>query len=224
MLKPVFSSLLWDVASTKIQLSYKFYPPFYSLVYKYTLVSTIFKINNKQKQPPELPSFPQISLLWRHSISFFTTSLFKECSAPIPHSCFPLPTAVRILFPPSPWGCSHLLVVKSSDLVLNFLYLSVTVDTDSHFLCLRTSSRGLCDPCFPGFSSTHLTMPSQLLLRAPISQTIPYMRMWPTVSFLISSFSLATYIFIHICIIIYIIIAIKSIYINIQLPQKPQQW
>ena len=46
----------------------------------------------------------------------------------------------------------------------------------------------------------HLPMPTQLLLRVPVSQTIPYMRIWPTVLFLISSFSLTIYIFIHICI------------------------
>ena len=46
----------------------------------------------------------------------------------------------------------------------------------------------------------HLPMPTQLLLRVPVSQSIPYVRIWPTVLFLISSFSLTIYIFIHICI------------------------
>ena len=43
----------------------------------------------------------------------------------------------------------------------------------------------------------HLPMRTQLLLRVPVSQSIPYMRIWPTVLFLIS-FSLTIYIFIHI--------------------------
>ena len=69
VLNSVLSSLLWDFASTKIQLSYKLYLPCFSLVYKHTVVSTIFNINNKQMPPTKLCPFPWISLLRRHSVS-----------------------------------------------------------------------------------------------------------------------------------------------------------
>lgn len=52
---PILSIILWDFASTNIQLSYEFNLPFYLFVCKYILVSTIFKINNKH--PTQMPPF-----------------------------------------------------------------------------------------------------------------------------------------------------------------------
>lgn len=52
---PILSTILWDFDSTNIQLSHEFNLPFYLFVYKYILVSTIFKINNKH--PTQMPPF-----------------------------------------------------------------------------------------------------------------------------------------------------------------------
>ena len=138
-LNSVLSSLLWDSASRKIQLSYKLYLHCVSLVYKHTLVSTIFKIINKQKHPTKLYCFPWISLLWCHSVSslsFTDQPLHRVlCS----HPSFPFPSPPLSGFFPYhlPEVASHLPLAKSSDLIPNVLSLSVTFNTDYHtFFCM----------------------------------------------------------------------------------------
>lgn len=100
-LSPILSSLLWDFAAPKFN-SLINYLPFYPLVYKYTLFATIFKINNKQKRPNKIPPF---SMYFPPLMSFYILSLLHRPSALISHSLFPLPTAVRSLFPPSLGSC-----------------------------------------------------------------------------------------------------------------------
>lgn len=101
VLNSVLSSLLWDFASTKIELSYKLYLPCFSLVYKHTLVSTIFKINNKQMPPTKLYSFPWISPLQCHSVSSlsFTDQPLHRALCSHPSSTLSLPHCHQGSFP-----------------------------------------------------------------------------------------------------------------------------
>lgn len=63
--------LLWDFASTKSNSL--IYLPFYPSVYKYTIVSTIFKINKQNTSTKFLPFFC-ISLLLCHSTSSLSST------------------------------------------------------------------------------------------------------------------------------------------------------
>lgn len=71
----ILSIILWDFASTNIQLSYEFNLPFYLFVYKYILVSTIFKINNKH--PTQMPPFSldRHPLMSSYVLPLFTNQL-----------------------------------------------------------------------------------------------------------------------------------------------------